>query len=169
VVAKPAVEEIEEVDANLVEPADAKPTLEPVLPLVTRKSGGTPVSPVKEEPVAASAAPVDSSDNGPEFVHVEVTQDPGFASPGSSEGSRLELPAFLGRLKGGAWLKRLPKFNWHMPTDPAELQVMGWLEDSDNYDRLWSLAKGRLNEERLAQVVFDFYRRSLIDLSEQRA
>jgi hypothetical protein len=180
-------------EAGRAPAAEAPAPQEPVLPLVTRKPVATPtlslfqgavdvpevsidVSERAAEPsvvqAGASDIHVDASD-----IQVEVTTPEPLAPPKgisavrdtSASGKQLGLSEFLGRLNGGAAFKRLPKFNWHMPTDPAELQVMGWLEDSDTLERLRSLAKGRLGDERLTQVVFDFYQRSLIDLAEHRA
>lgn len=129
-----------------------------------------PLPPVADGELAAAslqAAELPPKKHAADFVHVEFGGTP--EGEAVTQQARFEFSEFLRHLQSGAGFTRLPKFNWHMPTDPAELQVMGWLEDSSTYEHLKTLAQGRLGEDRLSQVVFDFYRRSLIDLSSQHA
>ena len=102
-----------------------------------------------------------------EFIHVEVTEGSGTGSSYFAEPdvSRVDYSEFEKKFRAGTALKRLPKFNWHMPTDPAELQVMGWLEDANSLEAIRSLSRGRLPEERITKVVFEFYCRALIDFA----
>jgi hypothetical protein len=75
------------------------------------------------------------------------------------------LMEFTRRLQDGGRLVRTSKFNLHMPTDPSEINVMGWLEDTDRWDALCAKAQGRMGPERIAKVIFAFYNRLLVDIA----
>lgn len=75
-----------------------------------------------------------------------------------------DLVAFLVRLRAGDRIVRTPRFHMHTPQEPLALTVMGWLEGIDTLQGLRLKSAGRMSEERLARIVFDLYRRSVVDL-----
>lgn len=76
-----------------------------------------------------------------------------------------DLVAFLSCLRSGDRIIRTKRFHMHTPQEPMVLTVMNWLESVDTLAQLRASASGRVSEERIARIVFELYKRSVVDLS----
>jgi hypothetical protein len=65
---------------------------------------------------------------------------------------------------GGAKVKRTDRFHLHTPIDPHEVLISGLLETADDIAGLRDLVAGRASDDRITQVVFGFYVKSLVEL-----
>lgn len=116
------------------------------------------------EPEREREQGIAATDDWGELIgHPEVQAPPALAAIGGGS-SRADFDHFVRRLGQGVRLMHTPKFNLHLPTDPTEVMLMGWLESTDTLDGLRRMAGGRIPEEKLTRLVYGLYDRALLEL-----
>jgi uncharacterized protein (TIGR02266 family) len=68
-------------------------------------------------------------------------------------------------LRNGAKLETTRRFNRLEPVSRTDILVSDWLKEAYSFAELRRLARGKMSEEELLQVVYAFYQRSLVRLA----